>query len=376
MKIHIIDPGLLGKAGHHYDINLRVATELMRRRHDVRVYSHQQFAPSSDHLAWDGIEVVPLFSHFPYAETTGAVPGDPGAGELHYFEQAALRFAAELKEVSLADIWLCPTLFAYQLFALSRIDAVPAVFGVIQDAPDARLRQGRTLWRRALREAPAKSGRIELGVLEPELLLEYEQLLARGSQTIHQWPIPYDGVPASRCRSELLTVGILGHQRDAKGLQAVGKLVNGLIRRGYRVILNDSSERLQVDTRDSDRLRVLGHVPILGTLIQECDLVLLNYDPEVYRFSGSGIAWEALACGVPVLAPVGTTMSRLVRDYGAGATFCTHDPASMYEQLDAMRADYAKQARRAQQAAEAFKAAHGTAKLVDRVLALTARWAN
>jgi len=127
-----------------------------------------------------------------------------------------------------------------------------------------------------------------------------------------------------------------------------------------------------VNTGDSDKLVVFGRVPQIGKLMQACDVVLLNYDPVVYRFIGSGISWEALACGVPVLAPLGTTVSRTLREYETGATFGSYNPDSLYQELDAMKATYADHLIRARKASEKFNSVHGTTKFVDQILAACA----
>jgi glycosyltransferase involved in cell wall biosynthesis len=359
-------------AGHHFDINLRVANELVLRGHHVHIFANRGFVPPTDLVPVDGLQITPLFGCVPYAKPTGLLLDDQWAGELRHFYQTAHQFTTELKTLGYADLWLMPTLFAYQLMALSHVGIHPPVIAGIHNAPTFPLQQGNMLWRLAFIENSSRTGQTTLGIFETELLLEYESLLSHGFQRIHEWAIPHDGVPTDRVRDCLVTVGILGHQRKSKGLREVPKLVNDLVKRGYRVVLNDSAEKIKVESGNFDKLVVFGRVPHIGTLIQACDVVLLNYDPMYYRFSGSGIAWEALACGVPVLAPIGTTVSRTLKQYGAGATFCPHDPNSLFQELDAMKADYGRHYRRAQDASGKYKSVHGTARFVDQILAIPA----
>lgn len=369
MKISLIDPALHNKAGHHYDINIRVAMELAARGHHISIYTHRDFASVKDIPGMDNIEFIPLFSHNPYAIASPPL-NDPWAGELRYFQQATQSFSAELTQVARADIWLLPTLFSHQLTALARLDSLPFVVGGIHFPPTFQLNQGQMFWRIAFLESLNKAGRIKLGVFEEEILLEYEQLLASENQFIHVWPMPFDGAPSSRLRSGLRTVGVLGQQRAAKGLQQLPQTVNNLLQSGYEVILHDSAGTAVAQVESSKSLRVFNHVPVIGDLIQQCDAVLLNYDPVFYRFSGSGIAWESIACGVPFVAPAGTTVSRLIRDFQTGATFCPGDPASMYRVLNAVREDFATYSDKAQLAAAAYKTRHGTAKFVDKFLSM------
>ena len=369
MKIHIIDPGLNSKTGHHYDIDVRVAVELASRGHHVNIHTHRDFASAKDIPGLNNVEFTPLFSLNPYAIASPPL-NDPWAGDLRYFRQAIHAFSEDLKQVTRADIWLLPTVFPHQLTALARLDSLPFVVGCIHTHPNFQFNQGQMLWRIAFLESENKADRIKLGVLEKELLLEYEQLFANESQSIHPWPLPHDGAPSSRLRTELRTVGLLGHQRATKGLQLLPQIVNNLLQLGYEVILQDSEGKLAAQFKSSKNLRVFNFVPSIGDLIQECDAVLLNYDPVFYRYSGSGIAWESIACGAPILAPAGTTVSRLIREYQTGATFCPNNPASMYRMLNTVRDDFPTYSENARQASATYKATHGTAKLVDKILSM------
>ena len=64
MKINLIDPGLSHKAGHHYDIDLRIASELINLGHEITIYSNLKYI--QDGKLSKGIKIVPIFSISPY----------------------------------------------------------------------------------------------------------------------------------------------------------------------------------------------------------------------------------------------------------------------------------------------------------------------
>jgi hypothetical protein len=115
-------------------------------------------------------------------------------------------------------------------------------------------------------------------------------------------------------------------------------------------------------------VKLMGHVENMGALIRQCDVTLLDYSPDFYRFSGSGIAWESLASGVPVLAPKGTATSRTLRAFDAGATFSATDQRAKFRVLEEMKRNYEQHLQRALVAQGKFRAKHGTSQFVDLML--------
>jgi len=139
-------------------------------------------------------------------------------------------------------------------------------------------------------------------------------------------PIP------SKVPSGHVTVGFLGEQRQAKGVALIPSLVDWLVAQGCHVICQDSSERLAL-ANDMKGVEVLGYVDNLASLIARCDLVVTPYKPDWYRYNMAGIVVEALGCGVPVIAPAGSSPGNLVASLGAGVTFKAFSVESVIEAL-------------------------------------------
>ena len=366
MHFNIIDPGMRTYAGHHCDINIRVARELVSRGHGVTIHANQSFRSRPKDA---DLRIENTFSANPYS-----LRGMPGGLGRYFnrskdFEQSAEQFAAELRAVEPAGCWLFPTLFPYQLYGLCRLpDPPPPTFLVIHNMPGWTHPFGEDLWRKAFRAGTAYASKLHPGVFEYNLFLDFERLLSASGPKLSLFPIPHDGM-APRPRSKLATVGILGHQRNTKGLERLQQNVETIVRLGFRVIVQDSQENLSDSLSvESPFVSLHGYVDDLPALINECDALFLDYDTEMYRGGGSGIAWEAIACGVPLVVPNGTTMSMLVENHHCGVKFAHNDPDDRFRALASARQNYAELARNAARASKDFGALHGTRKFVDFLL--------
>lgn len=367
MHINIIDPGMRTYAGHHCDINTRVARELISRDHKVTIYANRSFRPKQKDL---DLRIEPTFAANPYS-----LRGNR-KGILRFFKFNKDRtvdekhLADELAGIESADALFFPTLFPYQLQGLCRSPKdLPPTFLVMHNEPGWRDPAGEELWRKAFEASVPFAQSLHFGVLENELFLEFERLLPTAEVRLAKFPIPHDGVTPRR-RTALSTVGILGHQRHTKGLGRLQGNVNRLTQLGFRVIVQDSHEMPLDDLLPGNpAVSRHGYVAALPALINECDALLLDYDTEMYRRGGSGIAWEAIACGVPLIAPAGTTMSVLIDKYRCGIKFGQGDREGAFRALEKARENYGELAGNALRASENFRSLHGTARFVDYLLA-------
>lgn len=93
------------------------------------------------------------------------------------------------------------------------------------------------------------------------------------------------------------------------------KKQNKFFNRKYRVKLKELANINLVDA-------VLMREKILE-LYEDADLILLPYDPGVYHFRGSGIHYEAIQNGIPVLARKGTGFVEEINNWSSGWTYET-----------------------------------------------------
>jgi glycosyltransferase involved in cell wall biosynthesis len=367
VHINIVDPGMRTYAGHHCDINTRIARQLIGRGHQVTIYANRSFRPKQKDT---DLRIEPIFSANPYSFRGNR---KRLRGYFKYFTDRHLgekHFANELAKIEPADALFFPTLFPYQLHGLCLSSKeLPPTFLVMHNAPEWNNSAGEELWRKAFEASLPFARSLHFGVFETELFLEFERLLPAGAMKLARFPIPHDGV-APRRRTELSVVGILGHQRHTKGLDRLQSNVDRLTQLGFRVIVQDSHERsLEELSLGNPAVSAYGYIDELPSIISECDALLLDYDTEMYRRGGSGIAWEAIACGVPLVVPAGTTMSMLVDKYQCGLKFGQSDREDTFRALQKARENYVELAGNALLASERFRSEHGTAKLIDYLLA-------
>ncbi|MCA0246239.1 MAG: glycosyltransferase, partial [Proteobacteria bacterium] len=63
--------------------------------------------------------------------------------------------------------------------------------------------------------------------------------------------------------------------------------------------------------------------------LSRADLVLLPYDPEVYKTRGSGVFFEARRLGIPVIATKGCGFARPAFEAGWGVEIPQHDSSGI-----------------------------------------------
>ena len=354
---------MMNYSGHHAEINFKLARELRRRGYSVTIFANKKFvAKQAD------ADVRPHFTHNPYDHLENMGEALPNNQPFNVFEGLSRTFLLELRAIEAVDMSLLTSMFAYQLHAIADDGLeMGRIVGLIHNQPDFHNPDGATYWRQAFIKSRLKHAELRLGILEPELLLEYESLLPGNSLEIEEFPIPHDGSDAGALGDQLLTVGLLGHQRADKGLNRLSSVVSSSVKLGFNVTVQDSAGLLQAKVGSSGAVRYAAYVEDFGALIRECNVTLLDYSAEVYRFSGSGIAWESIASGVPVIGPKGSTISRLLRRYDTGATFSPSDPMSKFKVLEDMRANYSSYLYKAALARQKYKEVNGTERFVNLI---------
>ena len=175
---------------------------------------------------------------------------------------------------------------------------------------------GNDLWRHTLLEAAKKGVSFELGVVEPMLHPQYLPLTADGRLRI--FPFPYDRVHEPSRRRELSTVGFFGNQRDEKGVFLLEELIGKLPRHGFKIVLHDSSGGSQGTGGDSVRF-VLGFCRTCPLKSYRVIWWLWVRKSAATNTRASGIVWSAVANGIPIVAPRGSTPARLVEASGPGS---------------------------------------------------------
>jgi len=371
MDIALLDPGLQNSAGHHLDLDRKVVAELKRRGHRVSVFAHRKLDAEAAAQLKQADAVTPLFRISPYRTPALIEPEfvprffDPLAGSLSLFIDGAKAVAEDLGTVRNFDYWLWPSLFVSHVLACA--DASPAVpvAGCIHVEPEFNLLNGQAFWRYGFARAMDAGLPFHAGVLTPELAAAYAAICPESPPQL--WPAFFDGIVPPPQRTGITRIGFFGQQqRPEKGYSVISPIVAKLLEIGYQVILQDSGGSISPGT--NERLEILGHVEDLGEQIRRCDLVVVPYHPRGYRIRGSGIVWEAIANGIPLVAPDKTAPGALIAALGCGRLFGEFSAEAILEAIRVARAEYRSISSLAHLAAQRWAGRQGIHPFVDRLL--------
>jgi hypothetical protein len=106
-------------------------------------------------------------------------------------------------------------------------------------------------------------------------------------------------------------------------------------------------------------------------LLDASDLIILPYASPRFAISYSAVAVEAIANGIPLVVPAGTSMARLVQEFGgAGTTFERPEAPSIVDATQRALDRFDALAAMACSGAELWGHLHGPRHLFDAMLAL------
>lgn len=340
MKALIIDPALHSMGGHHYNAThaLRAKLSALGVEHDCLGSANANAQTVRD------LGCTPCFTQAVYGRTYEA-PEE--------FEQ---RVQTILKELSLAlkqrpkfDLFILPCCDQVLAFALARYFRFrPAPHFVLwtlypphhnksfDDPSTIQLR-------RETREAFAAFQRI-VGLQRISAFCETPQMadiyrdLTSCEIGVASGPGLISGKRAHR-REGAPMVSCIGFANEAKGYRLLPDAVREAINRDNDVrfmvhgIFQGSDARDQASVfealvdlgpRVTVSTEILSRSDYLAWLSQ-ADLVLLPYDPEVYKTRGSGVFSEARRLGIPVIATKGCGFARPAFEEGWGVEIPRHD---------------------------------------------------
>jgi glycosyltransferase involved in cell wall biosynthesis len=179
-------------------------------------------------------------------------------------------------------------------------------------------------------------------------------------------PLLVDANPPIAPKSTLKRVGFFGQQSTRKGSKLISELTQHLLKVGLEVVVQNSLGNF--DGVQSQQLTILGYVDNFSEEISKCDLVILPYDPYVYKNMASGVAWEAIARAVPVIAPANTVPGGFVTSENAGITFKEFTAESIIDAVTQASSEFKTIADGAFRASKNWSTNNGTDKFVEAIL--------
>jgi hypothetical protein len=364
MKINLFDPGLLRARGHHYDWDTRIANYLIASGHEVSVYAHVQ-ARSAPLIGFDSlVRLEPVFEMSPYIDKSYF---DPICGEIQRQLLMTRLIINHLEKMEHADHWLWPTAFAYQLRACAMMDTRAAMSFCLHTAPDngsgiPRHAESGAWWRlaaKSLRSLPRPL--LTIGSVEIECVSPFLSFI--GDLNPIHLPMPVDGSPTRR--TELRTIGFLGTQRDTQGRHLIGDLIARCLSAGFKV-LTQEDEMVPDTLRLHPNLTVLGFEGDFPSKAERCDLLVVPYDRDVYVAGhGSGVVWQAIASGVPCVAPLHSCPGRSLERVGSVSFFSELSANSVFDAILHAQKSYPILADAAFRGAQEFREHNGLSRFVD-----------
>jgi len=360
MRVNIFDNGLRGKTGHHFDFCLRLAQSCRARGYTVQAYGPiGTEANVAEAFAAAGCGFTPLFSHFAYGKL------NLGADLLADLLQHARTMATELSHVAPAEFNLFPAIKPLEFYGVSLSDLAGGIVGYAHGEPFQQGPIAARVWRTASEQARRRGINLRIGAIDP-VIADFLAGYLDG-MPVEVFPIALDGPGKTHYADQLTTIGFFGSQREERGFDVVAPLAEQLLALGYRVVLHDTNGRF-INVNGNPNLRILDNfVPDLSTEMAQCDVVVCPMQRDQYVHRMSGIACNAVACGIPLVLPAGTLAAARFSTLGSVRCYLEHSAAGIVQAVQELGRHYPRHAEAARQGALQWGATHGMAHFLDKV---------
>jgi glycosyltransferase involved in cell wall biosynthesis len=395
------DPGLTDNLGHHANNCRFITREAHSRGMDVKVLAFANI----EGVLREELGAIPFFR----ALTAWLNDGDPICGWLNAFHIVAeitREDLSRIEEIGPDDVMYFSSALPAQLFALAqwmgglprdRLPLVVVEFGIdpgvdMQHGPeglvysvrDPRADSRAILYRSAAaRIPPAVAPRLQMITFDQASSASFCAVLGKHVGVL---PTPHVATapPRSRSGKRPITLAVLGNQRPEKGYQFMPEVARSLLQANadIRILCHNANPGAMRETQEDlhdmaakdSRLimdeRVAGG-EVWQQLLDASDLIILPYASPRFAISYSAIAVEAIANGIPLVVPVGTSMARLVQEFGgAGTTFDRPDAPAVVDAAQRALDRFDLIATMACSGSELWGHVHGPRHLLDAILAL------
>ncbi|HEY4407239.1 MAG TPA: hypothetical protein VGN55_21535 [Xanthobacteraceae bacterium] len=395
------DPGLTDNLGHHANNCRFITREARSRGMDVKILS---FSTIEAGLKAE-LDAIPHFR----ALTAWLSDGDPICGWLNAFHVVAeitREDLARIGDIGPEDVMYFSSALPAQLFALAQwmgamprnklplvvvefgidpgVDIVHGPEGVVYGFRDPRADGRAILYRSAAARIPAAVAPwLQMITFDQASSASFCSVLGRRVGVL---PTPHVATTPRRSRSgkRPVTVAVLGNQRPEKGYQFMPEVARSLLQSNpeIRILCHNANPEAMRETQE-DLHEIAAKDPRLvmderlaggevwQQLLDASDLVILPYASPRFAISYSAVAVEAIANAIPLVVPAGTTMARLVQEFGgAGTSFDQADAPSIVEAAQRALDRFDSLATMAYSGSELWGHVHGPRNLLDALLAL------
>ncbi|HAH08553.1 MAG TPA: hypothetical protein DCL54_12540 [Alphaproteobacteria bacterium] len=361
MKIIIAEPMLRRRGGHPFDHAIRLAREFSRRGHTVETHAYRNLEDDvARDFAAEGLSLHRTFACHPFIK----VDGPAGKPQWQYHVEDV---RAVLPSLADADFIYWQSLTPEQAYALALDPPQMRGAGMI-DGHFARADlDGAKIMATALAMLRGKRHQLAFGVFDVEVAKACREVI--GDTPMGFLPDPIDVVPDTNPpRTVLRRLGFFGHQRPERGGDILLALAANLLKKGYEVVLQNSSQIINPGFQHPN-LILEGFVPDVAAAMQGCDALVWPSNPQRYRRRGSGIVPIAIACGLPVVMPRDCVPGRVLARSGAGVLYDRNEMGAILQSVDLLAQNFAAINAAARTKALAWSQMHTCAALADALLA-------
>jgi glycosyltransferase involved in cell wall biosynthesis len=396
MMFTILDPNLVDDHGHHLRWDLAIAAAAAKAGHPATIVANRRFAADADL----GVSLIPHFSHTTY-ETRSADRFTAAHDDFEYFNSVLLQELAALPISGLrtGDVVLVPTVSENHLLGYLRwmksfaADAAPRFVVHLMFPPGIRVEQEglevvepfrAQFYRLAFRKAAAEGPEILFFGGGRQLAEEFSQIAG-----IH---IPPHAIPLApergahvRERPEPTALLFAGDAKPDKGFLLVPQLAEALCGRHpdwhFAVHANttigganmrQAFDSLEALARRNRKLTVYGgrlSEDDYHALLESADCMIVPYDPAAYTGKSSGIVWECISLGIPLVVPRQTWLEREAVLWGAGCVaYQPHTIEGISKAFAAMSSDLAGFRENSVAAARNYRTVNGADAVVRQII--------
>jgi hypothetical protein len=101
-------------------------------------------------------------------------------------------------------------------------------------------------------------------------------------------------------------------------------------------------------------------------------LPVCTYDPEIYARKSSGVIWECISLGTPILVPSNCWLEKEADEWGAGyASYSPYELDAMSRQFAVFAADLGSLEAKCADASRRYQSFNGASAIIDQIATLS-----
>lgn len=400
MRIFFVDNGLRTLQGHHFILALGFQEEARRLGIDLRFYVHAKATED----VWGPLNARRVFPHDPYSQVSRDGLAEPIEGMLSRGPDFAQALTSLLSDgLSSDDLVLHPSVLHTELFGWSGwlrgtpSEKVPHIFlnacmdwctNQITGEASPGHQVAYRVAGRALACAPNGSRRVALTTHDPDYATQVEYLTSHRTLVFPHFQRygPERERTANGRRRETgapLRVCMLGQTRKEKGFDLLPEIVARTDQQPGKLsyliqVTPPSAVKLWEDRAEETTAR--SSVEMLYglagpedhlRLLERTEILLLPYDPRLYKGRSSNLFGDAVSQAIVSIVPADTWMAKKIEAGAAsGVIYREHSAESVAAALFEAEARFAELQEKANACSGPWRRTESIAAYLDRALSV------